>query len=145
MLKPRNWIDMHGGDPEQAPLLRVDLNPAHGPALTALPFELVWATSWMDEANAMIGPVVGLPRLPYIDWGEGLFARDPDGLHWKTRALVAYAAGRPFVWVDDEPGDRDREWVAEHHGGPALLHTVSAERGLDEEDFAVLREWAAGL
>jgi hypothetical protein len=25
-----------------------------------------------------------------------------DGVHWKTRALVAWAAGRSFVWVDDE-------------------------------------------
>lgn len=145
LLKPANWVNMHGGDPEQVPFLRVDLNPAHGPALAALPFELVWATSWMGQANDMIGPAVGLPQLPYIDWGETLFVRDPDGLHWKTRALVAYAAGRPFVWVDDEPGDRDREWVAENHAGPALVHTVSAEFGLTDDDFALLRTWADDL
>ena len=23
------------------------------------------------------------------------------GLRWKTRPLVAWAAGRPFIWVDD--------------------------------------------
>ncbi|MGW1607164.1 hypothetical protein ACWCQV_40760, partial [Streptomyces eurythermus] len=31
--------------------LRVWLNPDHGPALDALPFDLVWATTWEEEAT----------------------------------------------------------------------------------------------
>ncbi|MCF2528990.1 hypothetical protein [Yinghuangia soli] len=141
MLRPRNWVERHGGVIEEAPALRVDLNPAHGPALTALGCELVWATTWMDQANAMIGPVLGLPRLPFIDWGDALFSPDPAGLHWKTRAVVAYAAGRPFAWIDDEIEASDRDWVAAECGPSVLLHAVSDEVGLTDDDFTVIQAW----
>ncbi|MGX1247700.1 hypothetical protein RKD48_000211 [Streptomyces ambofaciens] len=49
----------------------------------------------------------------------------PDGVHWKTAHLVEYAHGRPFAWVDDEQGDRDRAYVAAHHRAPGLLHHVN--------------------
>ncbi|MEU9076154.1 hypothetical protein [Kitasatospora sp. NPDC048538] len=123
--------------------LRVWLNPAHGPELLALPYELVWATTWMDEANTYIAPLIGLPELPYIRWTE-VFGADPDGLHWKTRDVVAWAAGRPFVWVDDELGPQDAEWIAAHHPGPALALHVNPRIGLRAGDFATLRDWAAG-
>jgi hypothetical protein len=46
-----------------------------------------------------------------MDWPEdGEDQPADDGVHWKTRALVARAAGRPFVWVDDEIRDADRGW-----------------------------------
>ncbi|MEU4116915.1 hypothetical protein AB0F71_20765 [Kitasatospora sp. NPDC028055] len=122
--------------------LRVWLNPAHGPELLSLPYELAWATTWMDEANALIGPRLGLPELPYVRWTE-LFGEDPDGLHWKTRDVVAWAAGRPFVWVDDELGPQDAEWIAAHHPGPALTLHVNPRVGMLADDFAALRDWAA--
>ncbi|MFB8179844.1 hypothetical protein ACFC8N_28220 [Streptomyces sp. NPDC055966] len=126
--------------------LRVWLNPAHGPALLRLGYELVWATSWMAEANVWIAPVVGLPAdLPYVDFGHGLFAERPDGVHWKTEAIVAYAAGRPFAWVDDEQSPADTLYVRARHPGPALLHHVDPRVGLREGDFAVLRKFAAGV
>ena len=130
------------GTPHKRPKpLRVWLNPEHGPALTALPYDLVWATTWMAEANALIGPTLGLPELPYIAWTE-LFGSDPDGLHWKTRDVVAWAAGRPFVWLDDELGPQDIEWIAANHPGEALPLWVDPRAGLHELHFAALREWA---
>ncbi|MEU6772947.1 hypothetical protein [Streptomyces sp. NPDC046759] len=125
--------------------LRVWLNPDHGPALLELGFELCWATSWMADANVWIAPVVGLPELPYVDFGTGLFAERPDGVHWKTEAIVAYAGGRPFAWVDDEQSPADTRYVSTHHSGPALLHHVNPRIGLREDDFTVLREFAASL
>ncbi|MEU4931581.1 hypothetical protein AB0G54_34615 [Streptomyces yokosukanensis] len=123
--------------------LRVWLNPEHGPALLRLGFELVWATSWMEEANIWIAPVVGLPPdLPYVDFGNGLFAMRPDGVHWKTEAIVAYAEGRPFAWVDDEQSPADTLYVRARHPGPALLHHVDPRLGLGAGDFAALREFA---
>jgi hypothetical protein len=41
--------------------MRVWLNPTHGSHLTALPFDLVWATTWAAEANEWIAPHIGLP------------------------------------------------------------------------------------
>ncbi|MFH8382047.1 hypothetical protein ACH4E7_14020 [Kitasatospora sp. NPDC018058] len=143
-LLPTWWAETSAGwaDGVVKPL-RVWLNPAHGAELLALPYELVWATTWMDEANTFIGPRVGLPELPYIPWTE-VFRQDPDGLHWKTRELVAWAAGRPFVWLDDELGPQDIEWIAANHPAPALPLWVDPRAGLRELHFAALREWAEG-
>ncbi|MFF3347983.1 hypothetical protein [Streptomyces sp. NPDC002779] len=125
--------------------LRVWLNPSHGPSLLTLAYDLCWATTWMDAANRWIAPVIGLPELPWVDFGEVLFAERPDGVHWKTAAIVEYAAGRPFAWVDDEQSGADERYVAEHHAGPALLHHVDPRIGLREEDFTALEEFAATL
>ncbi|WP_328891475.1 HAD domain-containing protein [Streptomyces sp. NBC_00316] len=131
------------GPAELNPLLsRID--PALGPRLTALGCDLVWATTWMDEANECIAPWLGLPELPVVAWPEPAY-EDPldwwDGLQWKTRHLVDRAAGRTFVWVDDEITGTDRAWVAAHHPGPALLHRVDPAQGLTDADFAALGAW----
>lgn len=120
-------------------LAKIDLT--HGPRLLALPCELVWATAWMGDANEVIAPLLGLPQLPVADLPDAPEEDVPDLLHWKTRALVHLAAGRPFIWVDDEIGDLDRAWVARHHPGPALLHRVDSLTGLLASDFAVLGDW----
>ncbi|MER6808275.1 hypothetical protein ABT299_03260, partial [Spirillospora sp. NPDC000708] len=67
------------------------------------------------------------------------------GLHWKTRTLVGWAAGRAFAWVDDEISDADRAWVAVHHPGRALLHRVDARAGLGDGDYRLLEEWLRAL
>ena len=131
-----------GGDP-----LLARLNPGHGWRLLMLRCELVWATTWMQDANDAICPRLGLPELPVVEWSD---ADPPEaGLHWKTSDLVDWAAGRPFVWVDDEITDVDRAWVAAHHTGPAYLHRVDPGVGLTEDDFAALRSalenWTRGV
>ena len=136
--------------PDENPLL-ARINPEHGPRLMALPCELVWATTWMAEANETVAPRLGLPELAVVSWPEpddeeadGEAEQDARrGLHWKTRALVDRAAGRSFVWVDDEITDIDRAWVSAHHRGHALLHRVDPRRGLTDADFDALDEWLA--
>ncbi|WP_329491713.1 HAD domain-containing protein [Kitasatospora sp. NBC_01246] len=123
-------------------LARID--PAHGRRLAALPCELVWATTWMAEANEYVAPLIGLPELPVVTWPEptGQDEQDElDGLHWKTRALLDWAAGRPFAWVDDEITDIDRAWMSAHHGDRALLHRVDPRWGLADADYAALDHW----
>ena len=63
------------------------------------------------------------------------------GLHWKTRHLVDWAAGRPFVWVDDEITDDDTTWATANHPTRVLLHRVESSRGLIDEDFTILDHW----
>ncbi|GAA2277090.1 HAD domain-containing protein [Actinomadura luteofluorescens] len=132
---------------EANPLLaRVD--PGHGPRLTALPCELVWATTWMDDANECVAPLLGLPRLATVTWPDDPGAEERDqrrGLHWKTRTLVAWAAGRAFAWVDDEITDRDRAFVAARHPAPALAHQVDPGEGITGADYRVLGEWLRAL
>ncbi len=128
------------GRQEPNPLL-ARLNPEHGRRLANLPCDLVWATTWMAEANDVIAPRLGLPDLPVVDWPDGEQAR--PRLHWKTCGLVGFAAGRPFIWVDDEITDADRIWVASHHRGEALLHRVDPRAGLTDADFADIERWLA--
>ncbi|MFI6008027.1 HAD domain-containing protein [Streptomyces sp. NPDC051243] len=128
-------------------LTRID--PALGTRLRRLAqlgCDPVWATTWTADANAVIAPWLGLPPWPVVGWpDEDEEPRlGPRGLHWKTRPLVAWAAGRPFLWVDDEISDADRAWVAGSHPAPALLHRVDHREGLTARDFAVLEEWITG-
>ena len=120
------------------------LSPRLGLRLAALPCELVWATTWEDDANAEIAPRLGLPALPVVDWPESSGHEREDlwlGLCWKTRTLVDWAAGRSFAWVDDEITDADRDWVTVNHHGRALLYYVEPFRGLADKDLTALDQW----
>jgi hypothetical protein len=133
----------HGYGSAHANPLLARLDPALGPPLMALPCDLMWATTWMDEANEVIGPQLGLPALPVLDCPDS--EEDDDRLHWKTRCLVDRAAGRPFVWVDDEISHLDRAWVTANHPGPALLHRVDQRHGLTVVDLVIIADWLARL
>ncbi|MGX1270834.1 HAD domain-containing protein [Streptomyces phaeoluteigriseus] len=131
------------GPPAAHPLLP-RLDPALGPRLLALGCEPVWATTWGEDANTVVGPRLGLPPLPVLDL-------DPDdgppvpGVHWKTRPVLSRAAGRPFVWLDDEITPADREYAAARHPAPALLHRVDPRRGLTRRDFEAVEAWLLRL
>lgn len=145
-----------GGPPQHYPVHKTNtspagrnpllnrINPGHGPRLAALPGQLVWATTWQADANECIAPHIGLPLLPVVTWPDPSDTDEQDerqGLHWKTRTLVNWAAGRPFVWIDDEITRPDQNWVSTHHEGPALLHRVDAQQGLTEADYKTIHKW----
>lgn len=137
-MRPTGWTS--------GPALPVLLNPGHGAELLALAgrYELVWATTWKDEANVWVGPRLGLPSLPFIDWPE-MHGDAPEGTYWKTRYVVEFAAGRPFAWVDDEITERDRAWVAGRGAGDdSLLRWTDPGVGLVRADFDALAAWADG-
>ncbi|WP_203707537.1 HAD domain-containing protein [Asanoa iriomotensis] len=120
------------------------LDPADGRRLLALGCQLVWATTWMAEANEVISPRLGLPDLPVVDFPDGDEPAE-RGLHWKTADLVRWSEGRPFVWLDDEITDVDRRWIAAHHPAPALPRRVDPLVGLTATDFMTVRDWLARL
>ena len=172
MTEPEDGLSDHesgvtdddDGPPAELPLIFVDVDGTllpfgaagdypqfsgmdrhNGGRLLALGGELWWATAWMAEANQAIGPLLGLPLLPVADlpgWDDAFV---DDRLCWKTRALVAHAAGRPFVWLDDETTVDDEEYVAAQHAGPALLHRPDPMVGSTEADFDAVADWLAAL
>jgi hypothetical protein len=113
--------------------------------LAALPCELVWATTWEDDANIELAPRLALPPLRVVHWPEPSSQDEHEdqwfNLHWKNRTLLAWANGRPFAWVDDEITDADIDWVAARHHGRALLHPVDASRGITHHDLEALDAW----
>ncbi|GHI84455.1 HAD domain-containing protein [Streptomyces xanthophaeus] len=138
-MRPTGWREAESAKP-----LRVWLDHSHGAELLALAdaYELVWATTWKDEANDWIGPHLGLPRLPFIDW-PSMHGRAPHGTFWKTQYVLEYAGTRPFAWIDDDITDADRAYVDQRHPAHALLRHVDERIGLTRADFDALADWAA--
>jgi hypothetical protein len=134
---PQGWEEWQ--DVSNPQLAKIDLG--HGPRLLALPCVLMWATAWMESANEVIAPLLGLPEFPVADLPEAPEEYEVGVLNWKTQALVQAAAGRPFIWVDDSITELDQTWVSTHHRGHALLHRVDSTIGLIDTDFAVIDDW----
>lgn len=122
--------------------LRVWLNPQHGVELIKLTefYELVWCTTWEHQANDWISPHLGLPELPVIEFGKSP-SRPDARIHWKTAKVIEYANGRPFVWVDDEIGQRDHWYIGQHHAGKYGVMPISSRTGLMPDNFMDLKGW----
>jgi hypothetical protein len=99
----------------------------------------------MDDANRWIAPDLGLPELPFVDFGDALLQDRPDGVHWKTGPRVDHANGRPFAWVDDEQSDLDDAYVSARHHAGRLLHHVDPRIGLRADDCRTLSDFARSL
>jgi hypothetical protein len=101
-------------------------------------FELVWATGWQARANDHFPGLLGLPELPYVDFGG---AAKFGSAHWKLEPLEAYAKGRPVAWLDDNFDDICFEWAAAREE-PTLLVPVDPRHGLRDEETETLLTWA---
>jgi len=118
---------------------RLCVNPVFGGWLRKLAAdtgaELAWGTTWEEYANPYVGPLVGLPPLPY--------APVRDGAH-KADGIVPWTQGRPFVWFDDEP---DAVKVTARLAGAQahLVVAVNESVGLTEDHIAQAREWLLAL
>lgn len=150
-LWPEQWIGTRA--------LPVLLSKEHGKHLAALSelYDLVWATTWENEANRLLAPILDLPELPVIEWPAGAkewIWRTPQHLgSWKTKHIAEWldknAPGAPWVWVDDDLTKHDRAWLREHYGHdkkedppvPYWLFRVEPRHGLREQDFLDLRTW----
>jgi hypothetical protein len=117
---------------------RVYLNRQHGDWLNSLSdrFELTWATTWEDDANRDIGPRIGLPRLPVInfDWQNSIS---------KVPSIKAFVGDRAFAWIDDDMWQDAHQWAAERGLERTLLIDVDARVGLTTEHIDRLAEWHA--
>lgn len=120
---------------------RVWLNPDHGPMLLGFAerhrMELAWCTTWEHDANTMIGPRIGLPELPVVEFGF-------TATRWKFGAVLDFAGDRPVAWLDDDfaefPEFRD-EFLAARGDRPTLLHHVSPRIGLTQADLDAVAQW----
>ena len=90
----------------------------------AADFDIVWATGWGEEANELICPLFGLPRLPVI-----AFPPSPFEPHEKVPAIAAFAGDeRPVAWIEDLVTDEARAWSAAR-SAPTLIVEVPSASG----------------
>lgn len=128
------------------------LNPDHGPLLTDV-FRIglvspVWCTSWRRDATTLIGPLLGLPTLPYVDLPRPqITTSHPDGYLWKRDHVETWLGDAPVAWVDDDFTGLDHAWTAERtaRGSATLLVQPDPHVGLQDEHLACVRAWAAQL
>ena len=107
---------------------RLWLTPEHGKLLLDLDLDIVWATTWEDDANELVAPLVGLPQtLPVLHMNFPDDLRD-DGCG-KRPALSRFVETRPLIWVDDDLGASDYEW-ADSLAQPSLLLAPDPHVGL---------------
>lgn len=133
--------------------LGIEYNPRHGAKLAAAAAEtgaeLVWCTYWENHAPVEIAPLVGLPDMPVVPISPvAQIAASHGGMFQgvaavKSAALATYAAGRPVVWLDDEPGAGG--YLAWLYPAPQLVVQVDDAAGLSDANIEQARAWLARL
>lgn len=144
--------------------IRLYLNTDHAEMLRTLArktgAELIWATTWEDDANREIGahiglpqmrvapmPVLGDPAVAALGWEE-IWVRNRIGRlvvipPEKAYGFIPWLGGRPFVWFDDMAGEKA---VADRIAAQPHLMIMTQERvGLLPEHIAEANRWLSTL
>lgn len=126
--------------------LMVSLSEQHGIWLRDLlsDFDIVWATTWGEQANEQVGPRIGLPVLPVVEpISIGLYRTT------KRPPIIAFAGTRPLIWIDDKFNQTDWQWARSRRGGrggvPTLLIAVDPAKGMTETHVEQMRRFARSL
>jgi hypothetical protein len=122
----------------------VHLNAEHGKRLLDLSdrFELTWCTTWVHEANEKIGPKIGLPELPVVEWNNVQPQWAIGDLCWKTLDVIDYTVERPFVWLDGDIGEADVDYIGYKRGDNNFaLAKTDAFVGLEDMHFESIERW----
>jgi len=138
--------DLHSLTTQGNETFTVALHSGHGSELTDLArgYELVWATTWGEDANRLVSPILGLPTDLAVVPMPGRAKVSSARRAWKSDLIVEWCAGRQFAWFDDEINRATRDWIAHQPGvGKHLALRVPAERGLLGADFDLLRDFMA--
>ncbi|MGW3953082.1 hypothetical protein ACWEKM_19695 [Streptomyces sp. NPDC004752] len=128
------------------------LSPSHGPLLmdvirTGL-VTPVWCTSWRQDATTLIGPLLGLPPLPYVDLPRPQTTTShPNGYLWKRDHVDVWLGDTPVAWVDDDFTALDHGWAAERtaRGMATFLVQPDPHTGLLAEHLAEVMGWVGRL
>lgn len=110
-----------------------------------------WLTTWLDDANESLGPLLGLPALPVVPRpadrqaaAHGFLGSRAGGFGgwWKlaaARALLDPQPHRPLVWTDDDlVWEPDAVAWAEGRQAPTLLIAPETDVGLTAESLAAV-------
>lgn len=130
---------------------RIDHAPYHlvlsesmATRLDRLEAEIVWLTTWEDQANHYVGSALGWDALDVVGRRRG-----PADRWWKLEALRRRIRRdpHPFVWVDDELERRARmvePWLDEL-GIPHLLVSPDPETGLSSAELDEIERFVSDI
>lgn len=109
--------------------------------LDGLDADRVWLTTWCDNANTEIAPLLGLSgpsRVLLPRSGRVTF----PSIFWKVDALSEEQINdpSPFIWLEDELMDEDRELV-EKLGGCAPK--INSQTGISKANMEEMRAYIA--
>lgn len=139
-------ISWDGGTPHAAPGARAFF-------LWALErYEVRWLTTWCPDGEMeekLLGSLSDMLQVPVellreirgFDWAAS--ERKLDGIAWLEHVVL----GRPFLWIEDENGVREREvrFLREHGLLDRYRHVnVTTDAGAIARLHAELREETAG-
>ncbi|GGZ20812.1 hypothetical protein GCM10010365_46420 [Streptomyces poonensis] len=108
----------------------------------------VWCTIWRQDASTLIGPLLGLQPLSYVDLPRPqITTSHPNGCLWKRDHVGAWLGDAPAVWIDDDFPGLDHEWAAERtaKGTATLLIQPDPHLGLQPEHLTEVTTWASRL
>lgn len=150
----RVWSDFRDGSLEVMPPTQIfvitwrDDLPAMMEKLSEK-FSLTWATTWEESANTYLSPLFGLlddlPFISFEDMRPGLY----QSIYAKTPHIVEWAAGEPFLWLDDQVGRSDQEaieglWDRLNPGVPCqqVAQRIPRDVGITWDTVDLALEWA---
>lgn len=160
MMSPNSWqkkgfsrhqVTIPAHVDASTPTYRVYLSAAHKEMIEELEevCDVVWATTWNDLANELLGPLLGLKEYPVlllddtVPWSYG-------SVFWKTPQVRAAFSeggayeGRAFAWLDDDTTKQDRSYFDQVFGKNFhKLVLVNPGQGLTREQVEAVKLWAA--
>lgn len=126
---------------------RITWAPAMIEELRQLDVELVWTTTWRDDALKSIAPLIG--------WGEHgrvLHPIAPPGnqpsIYWKVVSVAQdqRESKTPFIWIDDELTDLEpHEFVGLTPRPTALLLSPNPLTGISPRHISKIKNWLDSL
>ncbi|GAA2455298.1 hypothetical protein GCM10010191_88020 [Actinomadura vinacea] len=141
--EPERFVQHSIGD------LTVRLSSEHGAWLRELAdhYELIWATTWEHHANEHLGPLLGLPDLPVVEFSTYRRQRGDPRFRiiqlletHKWAPILRHADGRSFAWIDDVIPMRIKR-QAWPYRGIKLVHVDSRE-GITRRHLDDLLAWS---
>jgi hypothetical protein len=127
---------------------KIRYSPLMGKRLAALEADIVWLTTWGEEANTWIGPLFGWEPLPVVERTD----EDDKTSWWKSPAALRFLTEQPtppFIWIDDDlfdaVGNGEVRWLQDATLPRHLLISPEYDVALVPSALDQIEQWIAAL
>jgi hypothetical protein len=113
-------------------------------ALAELSVDIVWLTTWCEEAASLVAPCVGWPEFPVAGFGSDLTGKKVS----KIGCLEIYMEEngvRPFIWIDDDAIPYYASDDFDQQGWPHLLIRPNQYKGIEKHQIELIETFLKEL